>query len=111
MPPGNLHIHPIEVRRAAPADPATVDEWNLPVREAPAVVRTGRARIEPLTMKEVAELSDAGAQIGDYRAFTLLSGILASDTIRRTDTDETFQIRSVLDFGVDRELLLWKLVD
>lgn len=109
MPPGAMHVHPIEVLRAAPT--GDVDEWLQPTYEADAVVMTGRARIQPVTMTEVAALNDAGAQIGDFQAFTLLEGILPSDRIRRTDTGAVLEIKSILDFGADRELLLRQVVN
>lgn len=98
--------HTIEVRRAARLSPAAVDEWNQPVYGAATAVLVGPAGIEPLTMDEVASLTDAGAQIGDFRAITPLEGILPSDSIQWLDTRQTLQIRSVLAFRRTTELLL-----
>lgn len=104
----------LQVLRSAPQDPAAVDDWNQPLHDADAVVTTVAGQIQPLTLEEVTALSDAGATAGDYRAFTPPADIRASDRIRRVDTDETFEIRSVIDaagVGHHLELLLRRVVD
>lgn len=106
--------HSLEVLRVSLASPAGVDEWNQPVYTSDAVVATVAAQIQPLSMTEVVALSDAGAQVGDYRAFMLPTDVRTSDRIRRVDTDETFEVRSVIDaagVGHHLELLLHRVVD
>lgn len=99
----------IEIRRASALDPSAIDEWGQPIYGADATVLTGPAGIDPLSMQEVASLSDAGAQIGDFRAITQLIGVRASDRVRRVSTGDVLEVRSVLDFGSHLELLLRKV--
>lgn len=82
-----------------------VDEWNVPAAGADSVVVSGYADIEPLTLIEVAALSDAGAQVGDFRALTHIDGILSSDRVRDA-AGRVYEVRSILPFRTHTQLLL-----
>lgn len=100
----------LEVRRAVLADPAAVDAWNQPAHTADTTVVTVAGQIQPLSMREVAALTDAGAQIGDYKAFTLPADIRASDRIRDAALPAVvYEIRGLIDaagIGDHLELVL-----
>lgn len=109
----SMFHHSLEVRRAATADPATVDDWNRPTYAADTVIATVPGQVQPLSFQEVAALADAGAVVGDYKAYLRPTDVLPSDRIRRVDTDEMFEIRAVKDaagIGHHLELLLHRVV-
>lgn len=123
-----LFGHTLQVRRAAPYSPASVDEWNQPTYEADATVATVRGRIEPMSVTEVALLTDAGAQLGDYRGWCAPADLRISDRIGHDETlcpmptavdlaTQTFEVRAAEtkqagDGAVHHvELLLRRVVD
>lgn len=108
MPAGSLFRDDIEVLRSTPT--GETNDWNQDIYGAPEVAASGKAEIQPLTLEEVGSLADAGAEIGDFRMFTLLTGIRGSDQVRRAGTDEVYEVRAVLDFGPHREVLLRRLI-
>lgn len=104
----------LEIRRAALATPAAVDEWNQPTYAADTTVATVDGQIQPLSDREVATLVDAGAQIGDYKAFMFPSDVRTGDRIRVASTTVDYEVRSVVDaagIGHHLELLLRRVVD
>lgn len=110
---GHLFRQQLEVRRGSPASPATVDAWNQPTYTADTTTLTVAGQIQPLNDREVAALTDAGAQIGDFKAYTLPADIRDGDRIRDED-GRTFEVRSSLDeAGVEhhRRLLLRLVTD
>lgn len=119
----------LEIRRDALSSPGAVDEWNQPAFDADAVNATVDGLIQPLSIREVALLTDAGAQIGDFRAFLdayhvaaglqVATDVRSSDRLRDTVANAIYEIRSVLPTGpIDStgqphhyELVLRRVVD
>lgn len=101
----------LTVRRASPASPSSVDEWNIPALAADVTVLTLPGRIRQLGDREVTLLTDAGVQVGDFRAYTRPADIRDSDRIVDADGVQ-YEIRSrVMPGGVadHLELLLRKV--
>lgn len=87
----------LEIRRSVPADPAVVDEDNLPVYAADTVIATVIGLIQPVTIREQFELADTGPVVIDSRAFLRPTDVRTADRIRRVDTNEVFEVRAVRD--------------
>lgn len=103
--------HELQILRSTAVDPATVTDWNVtPAADGTdSVVATVRGRVSPVSTQEQAELSDAGAIAGEYRALIWPMDVHESDRIRRIDTDETFEIRAKRDLGGAAKLLQLEL--
>jgi hypothetical protein len=71
----------------------TYDELGHPVT-IPDEVGTWRCRIQQLTAREVAQLSQAGAAISDHRIFGRIADVRASDRLIATDGRE-FEVTAV----------------
>lgn len=115
MMSGAILRHSLQVLRAAPSDPAEMDDWGRPIYDPDTVIATVPGLIEPLAMKEVSDLMDAGIVVGDYKAYVLPADVIPSDRIRRVDTDETFEIRGIDDwsgygYGAHLKLFLHRAV-
>lgn len=116
MPLDALLRHPLDVLRSVPT--IAVDAWNQPVYSADTVIASVMGRVEALSVTEQAQLADSGALSADFRAYTEpTTAPREGDRVQRTDTSETFQVRSVLprvqgDGAIHHyELLLNKVTD
>lgn len=108
-----LYNQQLQVRRAALASPAAVDEWNQPTYAADATVATVRGRVHQLTDREVATLSDAGAELGDFRAYTEIADIRDSDRVIDAGGVQ-YEVRGVVNpAGANHhlEILMTKVTD
>jgi hypothetical protein len=104
----------LDVKRRALNSPAAVEDWNQPTYDADATVATLAGSVQPLTIREAALLSDAGAQVGDYHAFTPIADIRLSDRLRDTTSGQVFEVRHIRDAaGANHhlELLLSRVID
>lgn len=120
----------LDILRASVVSPATMDDWNQPGENADAIAATLDGAILPLSIREVALLTDAGAQIGDFRGFLdgyhvagdgtqAATDVLSSDRVRDVTSGAIFEVRSVLPMGLPDsagqpghyELMLRRVID
>jgi head-tail adaptor len=96
----SLLRHTVEVRRRVAVLDAglpTYDERGQPIT-ALASKGTVRCRIEPLSAREVALLSQAGPVVGDHRLFMVAgTDVLESDQL--VDGDRLFEVHRIDDLG------------
>lgn len=109
----SLYNQDLAIRRSVPVSPAAVDEWNQPTYASDTTTATVRGRINQLTDREVALLSDAGAELGDYRAYMAPGDVRDADRIVDAAGGQ-YEVRAVVNpAGANHhlELLLRKVVD
>lgn len=125
MPIESLFNRTLEIRRRDPSAPASVDDWNQPAYDADQTLATVPGTLQQLSDREVALLTDAGAQIGDYRAFLAARYVAPDGTSAPTDVQTAdriidvasaaqYEVRSVIDAagrGHHLELMLRRVVD
>lgn len=113
MPIDALYNQQLHIRRRALASPSAVDEWNQPTYAADATVATVLGRVHQLSDREVAALSDAGAQIGDFRAYTAVTDVRDSDRVIDA-AGVQYEVRGVVNpAGANHhlEILMRRVVD
>lgn len=90
---GHIRNRRLAILRAFLADPPAVDDWNQPVYDADVAIATVDGSLQPLSLREVASLTDAGAQVGDYSALVETHYVKPDGTQGTTDLTTADRVR------------------
>jgi len=89
---GNMLIHRLAIERSTTG---AVDDYNQP-GQTWAAIATVRGLMQPKSVREVAQLNEAGAVVTDHTAFLLPTDLREADRIRfDPDDGRRYQITGV----------------
>lgn len=74
-----------------------VDDYGQPVREYEASFATVQALVQPKTAREIALVSEAGAEISDHTIYMHRRDLAASDRLR-DDAGRVYEIVGIRDY-------------
>ncbi len=92
-------IHSLAILRGTVTDdPLTNDENNQPTRSPDAVLDTVRGLVQPKSVREVAQLNQAGAVVSDHTIYLYPTDLREADRIRfDPDDGRRYEVRGVRD--------------
>lgn len=93
-----LLVHPLAIVTPVAASPADVDEYGQPVAGEPDVALVS-GMVQPKTAREIALVSQAGAEVSDHTIYLLPRPLSAAAHIRdEPDAGRRFEITGIRSF-------------